>query len=101
MPEHIPTAAFFKQKEDTNENLEDAPVKWVVKDDQSLAVIESEEFQDFLRLIKPGIRLPSYDTLKRRIINKNFSGTRQSPVTVTRVKFIGYKYTDKILLVPG
>ena len=73
MPEHKPTAnvqEFFKQKEYTNENLEDALVKWVVKDDQSFVVIESEEFKDLLQLIKPGIRLPSSETLKRRIINK-------------------------------
>ncbi len=71
MPEPLPTAnvqGFFMQKEYTIEDLEDVLVKWVVKQDQSFADIESKEFKGILNMIKPGIKLPSADTLKRRIM---------------------------------
>ncbi len=50
--------------------FEDKLVKWIVKDDQSFKVVENEHFKDMMSQVKPGLKIISSDTLKRRVMEE-------------------------------
>lgn len=47
-------------------------IRWTVNNDQPFNVTENQEFEDMLTFIRPGIQIPSADTL-RRDLDDNFN----------------------------
>ncbi|CAB5175595.1 unnamed protein product [Rhizophagus irregularis] len=50
-------------------------IRWVVNNDQPFNVTENKEFRDMVTFIRPGIHVPSADTL-RRDANDNFNAAK-------------------------
>jgi hypothetical protein len=46
-------------------------IRWVVNNDQPFNVTENREFQDMMTFIRPGMHIPSADTV-RRDLDENF-----------------------------
>jgi hypothetical protein len=53
-----------------NELFEDRLINWIVKDDQSFQVVENESFKEMMSLVKPGLNIPSRNTVKRRVMEQ-------------------------------
>jgi hypothetical protein len=46
-------------------------VRWVVVNDQPFNVVENNEFKEILTFLRPGINIPSADTV-RRDLSENY-----------------------------
>lgn len=57
---------FFKF---TEEGFRNKLLRWVVKDDQPLLVVEGEAFKDMMSYAAPKAHIPSADTLRRDLHN--------------------------------
>jgi len=60
----------------SREVLENILVKWVVKRNHSFLEVESTEFQELIKALRPNFSLFSADSLKRRI-KSTFSEKRK------------------------
>ena len=66
-----PITEYFKSKNLFSKALfEERLVKWIVKDDQSFQVVENESFKDMMSLVRPGLSIPSRNTVKRRVMDE-------------------------------
>jgi hypothetical protein len=68
--------ANFSQPALSREVLENILVKWVVQRNYSFLEVESTEFQELIKALRPNISLFSADSLKRRI-KSTFSEKRK------------------------
>lgn len=53
----------------SQELFEERLIKWIVKNDQPFAEVESTWFKELLTLLKPNLSIISADTVKRRIMD--------------------------------
>ena len=52
-------------------------LRWVTVHDQPFTAVEDDGFQDMIKFIRPGIQIPSADTLRRDLTN-NFKSVRDN-----------------------
>ena len=60
---------------------------WIVINDQPFNVTENKEFKNMMKFIRPGIQIPSADTVKRDLIKsfKNAKEIFQKKLQVNRI----------------
>ncbi|CAJ0644510.1 4172_t:CDS:2, partial [Entrophospora sp. SA101] len=84
--------SFYAIKKITTESFRNFLICWIVCGNQPFIEIENEELKNLLRLLRPGVPLPSADTIKNEII-KSFDKECSNLKELLQVycKIVNYK----------